>query len=118
MSKIATRNVPCEGCTQCCQGDAVFLHPELGDKFSDYITEIYKGRFILAHQANGDCIYLERGKGCTIHERRPAICRELDCADILKWPKSRLKRLVAQGKLSEKLLMMAKLRVERDKAKG
>lgn len=79
-----TRLVPCGNCTACCQGDAIFLHPECGDDPKKYQTERYEGRTILAHAENGDCIYLDREKGCTIHAARPTICREMDCRELLK----------------------------------
>lgn len=36
---------------------------------------------MLAHKDNGDCIYLG-DTGCTIHERKPQQCREMDCRVI------------------------------------
>lgn len=78
-----TRSVPCGTCTECCKNDAVFIHPECGDDASLYETEMYEGRQILKHKPNGDCIYLERGRGCTNWENRPTICRELDCRALL-----------------------------------
>ena len=78
-----TRLVPCNGCTTCCQGDAVYLHPECGDDPSQYRTERADGRIMLAHKNNGDCTYLERGKGCSIWKVRPTVCREFDCAIFL-----------------------------------
>lgn len=78
------REVPCNGCYACCQGDAIFLHPECGDKAEDYITEEYDGRLIIAHKENDDCIYLDRSVGCTIYNNRPTICGELDCRKIYK----------------------------------
>lgn len=78
-----TRSVPCGTCNECCRGDAIFLHPEHGDDASLYQTELYQGRVILAHKTNGDCIYLDRALGCTIHDRRPTICREFDCRALV-----------------------------------
>lgn len=77
-----TRSVPCGTCTECCKGDAIFIHPECGDIATDYLTEEYMGRTILQHKINGDCIYLGNS-GCTIHDRRPTICRELDCRELV-----------------------------------
>lgn len=80
-----TRDVPCNGCTVCCQNDAVFLHPECGDDPAKYQIEIADdGRAMLAHKPNRDCIYLDRDKGCTIHADRPVVCREMDCGEVLK----------------------------------
>ena len=74
--------VPCDGCTRCCRGDAIRLLP--GDDANEYITEPhdhYAGQLMLAHKADGDCIYLGSA-GCTIHDRRPLMCREMDCRMI------------------------------------
>lgn len=76
--KHRARDLDCGGCVECCRGDAIFLHPECGDDVSMYDWEPYEGRPILKHKPNGDCIYLG-DKGCTIHDRAPVICRELDC---------------------------------------
>ena len=40
-----------------------------------------QGELMLDHKPNGDCIYLGV-KGCTIHETRPKMCREMDCRNI------------------------------------
>ena len=82
-----TRSVPCGTCNACCRGDAIFMHPECGDDANLYKTVVYNGRLILDHKPNGDCIYLDRATGCTIHAIRPTVCRELDCrllADDIK----------------------------------
>jgi len=84
VTKTKIREVPCNGCYACCQGEAIFLHPECGDIADDYQTETYHGRTVLAHKDNGDCIYLDRSFGCTIHNNRPTICGELDCRKIYK----------------------------------
>ena len=80
-----TRKVPCGSCTACCQGDLVLLHPEMGDRVEDYETEEVtiggKPGHALSHKSNGHCFYLGE-KGCTIHDRAPAICREFDCRDL------------------------------------
>ncbi len=82
--KVVEAILPCDGCTVCCQGDALILHPECGDVVAAYHTEEHPdGRTMLAHQPNGDCFYLVRGKGCTIWGRRPVACRELDCRIFL-----------------------------------
>lgn len=77
--QIIAGNVPCAGCTRCCQGDAVRLLPH--EDISNYFTEMHPyvpGAYMLAHKANGDCWYLDE-KGCSIHSRRPQQCREMDC---------------------------------------
>lgn len=81
---MTTRVVPCNGCNLCCRNDAIFLKQSLGDNLDEYDWEYYQNKPILKHQANGDCIYLDRQRGCTIHDRRPYVCREFSCIDIAK----------------------------------
>ena len=67
------------GCVRCCKGDAIRLLP--GDDTASYKTvphDRFANQLMLAHKPNGDCIYLGDG-GCTIHPRRPQMCREMDC---------------------------------------
>lgn len=81
-NNIAYNFVPCNGCTLCCQGDAIRLTEE--DNPADYITEPHPyiaGALMLAHKPNGDCIYLDNN-GCSIHDRAPALCRSADCRSI------------------------------------
>lgn len=82
--------VPCAGCTLCCRRDALILHPEEGDDPGQYettpTTHPFTGEpvLMLAHKPNGDCVYLDRATGCTIHERAPAICRSFDCRGLYR----------------------------------
>ena len=74
--------VPCNGCTLCCQGDAVRLEPE--DLAGGYQTEPHPyipGALMIAHKPNGECVYLKDG-GCSIHHRAPSLCRAADCRGI------------------------------------
>lgn len=74
--------VPCNGCTLCCQGDAIRLLP--ADDASQYQTvphDRYPGHLMLDHKPNGDCIYLG-ASGCTIHGHAPLMCREMDCRNV------------------------------------
>jgi hypothetical protein len=36
--------------------------------------------FLLAAEANGQCVYLG-ATGCTIYDRRPLLCRSFDCRE-------------------------------------
>jgi len=51
----------------------------MGDDITQYQKKFWDGKYILEHKNNGDCIYLDRQKGCTIYDRRPYICVKLDC---------------------------------------
>jgi hypothetical protein len=78
------RFVPCNGCTFCCQGDAIRILPE--DDAASYLTEphpVLRGVVMIAHKPNGDCIYLGE-RGCTIHDRAPSLCRSADCRTIAR----------------------------------
>ena len=83
MKRPKASKVPCGDCTLCCQGDLIFLHKEMGDRVSDYKVRRVSGFWVLQHKPDGDCVYLDREKGCVIHTRRPAICREFDCRGLV-----------------------------------
>ena len=87
-------DVPCNGCTLCCHGDAVRLLPGDGLDYQVEPNPHFPGQFMLAHKPNGDCIYLEAA-GCSIHARRPKMCREMDC------------RLVAQVYTKRRIMKVA-----------
>lgn len=88
---MPTADVPCNGCTLCCQNDAVRLLP--GDDASQYRTEphpFFAGALMLAHKSTGECLYLTAA-GCGIHAIRPRMCREMDCRNIAQaftWSKA------------------------------
>lgn len=107
-------DVPCNGCTACCERDVVFLHPEHGDRADDYETVEAKhplsgkpGRR-LAHKPEGGCIYLVPGVGCSIHERAPAMCRQYDCRKfVLAFERKPAKERNAIRKLISKPVLVA-----------
>lgn len=84
----------CDGCTACCRNQLVVLVEEDGDP-SNYQTvplEIDgagpdESIRCLENNIDGACVYLGPG-GCTIYDRRPAMCRVFDCrlavADALR----------------------------------
>ena len=74
--------VPCNGCTLCCHGDAIRLLPEDNERL--YLTVPHarmKGHLMLDHKTNGDCVYLGVS-GCTIHDWKPRMCQAMDCRVI------------------------------------
>ena len=104
---LKTTTVPCNGCTLCCRGELIVLHPEEGDDPSRYDTVmVHSGGeigdvFALKNKANGDCIYLGES-GCTIHDRRPLVCRAYDCRDnYLTTPRHKRRRMIAEGLASK-----------------
>lgn len=86
MRETRTRTiaVPCNGCTLCCQKDAVRLLPE--DDAATYRTEAHPylpGELMLAHGPGGNCIYLGPD-GCSIHDCAPSLCRSADCRELAR----------------------------------
>ena len=103
-SALTTDNVPCNGCTLCCQGDALRLLP--GDDTTLYQTEphfMMKDALMLAHKAGGNCVYLAT-HGCSIQSTKPQMCREMDCrriAQTMTWTQAR--KLSAKGAFKKTL---------------
>ncbi len=94
------REVPCNGCTLCCQGDAVRLEQE--DGAHQYQTEPHPyvpGALMLAHKPNGECVYLEND-GCSIHDHAPSLCRAADCRTLaLRLPYTEARALHEMNRL-------------------
>jgi Fe-S-cluster containining protein len=108
---LENRPVPCGGCRLCCQGDAVFLHPDKGDDPRMYRTVVARHPltgelgFMLAHKPDGTCIYLG-AEGCTIHGRAPVSCRIFDCRLMyLRTDRPTRRRMVREGLLSADILV-------------
>lgn len=82
-------SVPCNGCTACCKRELIGLYPEQGDLAERYETvdavNPLTGRPFkaLAQKPDGDCVYLTE-RGCSIHDKRPAICRAFDCRRFVR----------------------------------
>lgn len=74
---------PCNGCILCCQKDAIRLVPGRDDltRYQVEPNPYFPGQYMLAHKANGDCIYLT-ATGCGIYPDRPYMCRTADCRAI------------------------------------
>src|SRR4030042_3777208 len=51
--------------------------------YNDFTTAKECGANLLKQQKNGSCIYLQANK-CSIHERRPAVCRQFFCSGTEK----------------------------------
>ena len=120
--KTARADVPCAGCTLCCRRDALILHPEMGDDPTQYetvpTTHPLTGEpaEMLAHKPNGDCVYLDRSTGCTIHDRAPAICREFDCRAFYRRlvetsTRKDRRRMIERGLISKSVLVAGRKRL-------
>ena len=77
-------DVPCNGCTRCCQGDAVRIFDH--EDSSQWKTEphpYYPGKRMLGHKRDKSCVYLGK-KGCTIYDNRPEQCQTMDCRNVAR----------------------------------
>ena len=71
----------CHDCHQCCVEETVLLTPEDNRNEFKYDT-VYNSEFeqpVLRQKKNGECIYLDEEKQCSIYENRPKICKAFDC---------------------------------------
>lgn len=96
-----SERVPCGGCTRCCENDVVrLLFCDDADRYQTTPHPFIPGALALARQADGDCVYLDRASGCTIHAAKPTLCRSFDCRQIAATiPLSKARKLSADGLL-------------------
>lgn len=116
MTEKPPARVPCNGCTACCKGEAIILHPECGDDESLYQTKPVqhpltgKMALMLEQKSNGDCAYLGTN-GCTIWGHRPTICRTFDCRMMfLKFPPALRKQMLRAGMLDRDVIRAGRKR--------
>jgi hypothetical protein len=110
-------DVPCNGCRRCCTGNSiVMLLPQEGDAVDSYEHEFVTlpgaGRGpILKRRPNGDCIYLGE-RGCTIHDRAPAVCRVFDCRSaaraIMELPRAERRRMMKAGYIDSEIVAIGR----------
>lgn len=84
--------IECGPCQACCRHrQQVIVKSEWCDDVSAFDTVERDGNRVLRHKDNGDCVYLDRRKGCTIHCRQPNVCKYFDCrfAVVCNVPKIR-----------------------------
>jgi Fe-S-cluster containining protein len=106
---MLTRTVDCGACRACCH-QRVWLDPERDD-FGAYECErMPNGAVQLKKRDDGACVYLSDRLGCTIHDRRPAMCRAFDCGDwyattsrqtrrrMERSPDENVRKMVASGR--------------------
>ncbi|MEA1672748.1 YkgJ family cysteine cluster protein [Nitrospirillum sp. BR 11163] len=122
--------IPCDGCVLCCKSDQVILHPEAGDNLLSYVWDLvasplYPGQVVPALKrdpATGHCVYLA-GNGCSIHDRRPAVCRRFHCARtalaLERLPRATVKALARRGDVfDEALLARGRDRLQHARERG
>ena len=81
-------NFTCTRCGKCCTGDPgfVWVTDEELEAIAEFrrepvaeVMQLYtrrsKGRRTLREKANGDCVFFDRDRGCTIYPVRPPQCR-------------------------------------------
>lgn len=94
-----TSIVPCNGCTACCRGELVVICEEIDGDPGKWDTVALAecgeagvlanemmhgfGDLRVLRQVEGACVYLG-DQGCTIYERRPAMCRSFDCRAMVR----------------------------------
>lgn len=83
----ADASVPCNGCTACCRDQIVVLIEDDGDpaQWRTVPLEGAKDESVrqLEMKPDGACTYLGE-HGCTIYDRRPAMCRTFDCRLLIR----------------------------------
>ena len=78
----------CTQCGKCCTGDPGYvwvddaevtaLAAARGERENEFValhTKTAKGRRTLREKENGDCVFYDRQKGCTVYRVRPRQCR-------------------------------------------
>lgn len=81
-----TANVPCDGCTACCQSSQfVHIAPDEQETLARIPPQLLfpaprlpPGHVVLGYDRHGHCPMLVDG-GCSIYEHRPRTCRNYDC---------------------------------------
>ncbi|MDE2450933.1 MAG: YkgJ family cysteine cluster protein [Gammaproteobacteria bacterium] len=74
-----TSHPPCNGCTACCRGLNVDLHPRESGAGLDYET-LADGTRRLRRNPDDSCVHLVDGR-CAVYPIRPQTCRVFDCRD-------------------------------------
>lgn len=78
----------CTQCGHCCTGEPGYVwvneeeiralakfRKEPEREFVPLYTKKANGKVTLKEKANGDCVFFEAGKGCTVYSVRPRQCR-------------------------------------------
>mgnify|MGYP002779384018 CR=1 FL=1 len=78
----------CTQCGKCCTGapgfvwvddaEAKAIAARLGEPLREFLavyTREARGKRTLREKANGDCVFWEAGRGCTVYPVRPKQCR-------------------------------------------
>lgn len=78
----------CTRCGNCCTGAPGYvwvddeelkklaaMRGESLREFTAVYTRTARGRRTIREKANGDCVFFERGTGCTVYANRPKQCR-------------------------------------------
>jgi len=118
---IDARPLDCGTCRSCCQNNpGLFIIKELGDDpalYEGYLEE-RDGIPLIKTKSNGDCVFLDREKGCTAYDIRPSLCRKYDCRrDYIKWSAlSRVERraLIKSRQVNQSVQKEGRRRLKKD----
>lgn len=84
---MADKIFECHKCGHCCEGrGGIILSPRDLSRLADFLRisrqdavdlygEVVNGKLRLKAGADGDCIFLVKGQGCSVHAGKPDICR-------------------------------------------
>jgi uncharacterized protein len=108
--------VPCGPCHACCHSELVALLADEGDDVASYEHELIfldglGEQPYLKHRKDGACVYLGRD-GCTIHHRRPYMCRIFDCrVHYLNYSREQRREFCEGSPLARKIFNAGKQRL-------
>lgn len=111
---LRSTKVACNGCTACCR-EIAFVDADFGDDVASYQTEDLwlagDRRTALQRLSDGSCVYLGKA-GCTIYDRRPAVCRGFSCVQfVLDHDDKFLDEGARRGALSDEVISAGRARL-------
>ena len=84
IDSLIESNVDCTGCSgKCCQVYEIIEITSKEAQSLEHDISIYDGRFFLKRK-DDKCFYQADNGLCTIHDRRPKVCRSYDCRKDFK----------------------------------
>lgn len=119
---MSDAQVPCGDCRLCCYGEAVFVMPERGDSLEgltvvrEFNPLTKRMGWRIPHRPDGACVHLGPA-GCTVYDRRPAICRTFSCVALAQMPAAKRRLYIERTGGGAKELMARGVELIRSGAK-